>query len=147
MARKMIRKAKEQNCKKETGFCEFCSLKREQKILLSNSSNSAQNLICRQTNRAGQLRIVYSFHIRRCRSLFWVNFWYLIGKSRWRNWISSELVRTPQSRKYIFPIQIVHCFRHLARVNYWTKRNIFITKKIEHWCFWGPANQTIIFGQ
>ena len=51
MATKMIRKVKEQNCKKKTGFCKFCSLKCEQKILLSNSSNSAQNLICGQNSK------------------------------------------------------------------------------------------------
>ena len=49
MAGKMIRKAKEQHCKKKQ-FCKFYSLKCEQKILLSNSSNSAQNLICRQNS-------------------------------------------------------------------------------------------------
>ena len=130
MATKMVRKAKEQHCKKKQVFVRFIHWNANKRscyqILRSLRKIWFAGKTAKKLGRPAQNYFLISNS--KIQKQFFGKFVIPDRKSREKNSISSDFKRTPQSRKYIFPIQIVDYCPHWGTVNYWTKSNRYLSK-------------------
>ena len=150
MATKMVRKAKEQNCKKKQVFVSFIHWN-------ANKRSCYQILrILRKIWFAGKTAkkigpassefflISHSKMQKHFFGDFLIPHWKKSIKKLNFNWTC----KNSPKQKIHFPISeswLLSTLRNSKLLN--KKQQIFITMKNEPWCSWGPANKTVIIDQ